>query len=802
MEAIAQAEKLPTTEELIKLLGKEILAVMQTECADENDSDRVWLLRIIHRNYTYYRDLMNFVASSLSGIINVTGISGPINPATDEYQQGDYSQNIFRGYCRKLEGVLGNRMPGCVAVPNDPDNEEAIRASKSGNAAALYFIHKCELKLLTLELIFGIFNFGTNFGRVDYEVDGDKYGYDLVPDPNAPQTVQSAMGNSEFVCPACTAAIPADPNNPVPPPMCPQCGGPIGMQDYHPPTQVTVPNPNIPKIQKAKGAIRITLHNASEVSVPLDSNGVDDDNCGWLRYARDKHKSKLLQKFGDALRNKKSESSPEESVSDQYAKQVRSAMASPIGIVRPARTNYWTESDTWWKPSMYEMIDDKSKRELLKKMFPKGLIYTTVKGEIMDIRNGVLNKDWRECKPEPSTRVMADPLGNDWTQPQELLNNGLNQGNETLERANEPGFGDPTKIDFDAYQDRRSQPGDLFPAIRPAGGRLADIIHRPEPLRFSDQLVPFGASIEERAKNISGLTDAVWGGGDNEEPTARQAELKKNAAIQQLSVQWMMIGRFMEKLNKQACEKLAEYEEGVIEFSKKNQFGKYDKQTVVAKDLKSDLFHFEADEAIPMTWGQQRDLLMWMLDKPAELYQKWGFDDPLNIFTFKQLLGMPGERTPQLDDRDKGMEVIAQLLEQQPIPGEVDPATGQPGPDKPSIEPDWEDDHAFMASLTKAYLIVNHSLKTDKPDGYKNVLAWGKAQDEMANAPAPAEPIKSNVSLSLKGQDLGDPAVTAALEKTGIIPPGTPVEAVIPPPSNGIMPPPGMGAPPTTGMTQ
>ena len=790
MQPLAQGEQFPDEQTLIREVGPAILAVMQQECADENDSDRVWLLRVIHRNYTYYRDLMNFVSSSLSGLIGVTGISGPMGGNEDA--QGDYSQNIFRGYCRKLEGVLGNRMPGVVAVPNDPDNEECIRATKSANSAVGFITYHCEMKMKMLELVFSMFNFGTNFYRVDYEIDGDKYGYDLVPDPTAPQTIESAMGDSQFVCAACTTVIPADPQNPVAPPACPQCGAPIGPQNYHPPTPVTIPNPDIPQTQKPKGSLKITLHNASEISVPLDSTGVDDDNCGWLKFETDKHKSKLLSKYGDALREKKPENSPDESTSSQYARQVRSAMASPIGIVRPARTNYWTESGLWWKPSMYEMIDDKAKRELLKKMFPKGLVVWAVRGDIMSIKAAVLNKDWRECKPEPSTRIMADPLGNDWTQPQELLNNGLNQGNETLERQNDPGFADPTRIDFDAYQDRRSQPGDLFPAIRPAGGRLADIIYRPEPLRFSDQLVPFGYSVEERAKNISGLTDAVWGGGDNEEPTARQAELKKNAAIQQLSVQWSMIGRAQEKVTMQACEKLAEFEDGTIEFSKKNQFGKYDKQQVVAKDLSStNLYHFEADEAIPLTWGQQRDLLMWFMDKPSEIAEQWGLNDPLNIQKNANILGLPGERIPHLDARDKGMAVIGQLLQGQPIPGEPD-QTGQPGPMQPSLQPDWEDDHQFMTDLAKAYLTVNHTLKTDNPEGYQNVVAWAQAQQSAANAPAPPEPVKTSLSVNLKGQDLGNPAVQAALEGTGMVPQGTPVEAVIPPPKNGMMPPPGM----------
>jgi hypothetical protein len=44
---------------------------------------------------------------------------------------------------------------------------------------------------------------------------------------------------------------------------------------------------------------------------------------------------------------------------------------------------------------------------------------------------------------------------------------------------------------------------------------------------------------------------------------------------------------------------------------------------------------------ITITWPKERALLQWMLDKPSPLVALWGLDDPLNVFEFKKLLGMP-----------------------------------------------------------------------------------------------------------------------------------------------------------------
>ncbi len=344
-------------------------------------------------------------------------------------------------------------------------------------------------------------------------------------------------------------------------------------------------------------------------------------------------------------------------------------------------------------------------------------------------------------------------------------------------------------------------PAELIPALRPAGGSLADIFFRPEPVKFSEQIVPFRSQVEQQGQDISGLTPPVWGGGDQEEPTARQAELKKNAALMQLGVPWKMIGKSFEHLYMKACRLLAEFEDGVLEFSQKNQFGRYSKLAVVVDDLKNGKFHFEADEAIPMTWGQLRDLLMWMLDKPAPLLELWGMNDPLNIPEFKRLFGMPGQRIPLEDDRENGMDIISQLIADAtpdatgqvkgPVAGPPSP-DGQPGPQQASIQPDWEDNHDFLGKLARAYLTVNNNLKLDNPQAYLNVQLWGQAQENAANQPPPPAPPKASVALSLKGPDLGNPAVQAAITGSGIVPQGTPVQAVQPVPKNGTPIPPGI----------
>lgn len=806
MTVLGPAKAAPPLEQLIAMLAKPLAKVITEEMTDEGMVDRIWLLRHYRQNYLYYQGLQNFAPAIFQGIIDQTGVTGSLFGGSD-YGNGigsyDYTQNTFKGYCRKEEAVLGTRIPNAVAVPNDPSDEDDIKAARAANSAAMYIRDNCELQVQILWLVFCMFCFGTCFWSIEWVVDGEQYGYKAVPQFG---TEDQQMGGG-FDCPDCGSQHDLqDPDNPTPPQNCQNCGGPMADASFRPPFAAPVPQ-NLPPKQVEKGGLEICLLDGTEVSVPLDADGrkgIEDPDLPWVRRERERPKGKLLQKYGEILRNTESRenSIDYDNAAMIYGQQVRSALASPIGIVRPKGAGRWTEVWEDWKPQQYELVDEKEIRQLLKENFPLGLRITSVKGIIVNLENRKVDAHWQECQPEPTKRIIADPLGDDWIVATDIGNNLLNQQCETVERNNEPGFADPTRVDIDAWQRRRDQPGDLIPALPPAGKGLADIIFRPPPLEFSEQIPALKNQVEQTAQQNSGLLEVIWGG-DTSDPTARQTELKTNAAIRQLSVVWVMIGKSLEGLYEKACALLAEHEDGVLSFSKQkaNEFGKFDTVAVVIEDLKGGSYHFEADEAIPMTWGQSRDLAMWLLDKPPEILKAFGFSDPMNIFEIKNLLGIPGIKIPHLTARDKVMDIISRLLQASSVPGPVG-QDGKPGPRQSSIQPAWEDDFAFNTECVKSYLETNFELAEQNPTGYENVQLYGQACEAKANVPAAAPPPKASIGVTLKGADLGDPAVTASLVKAGVIPLGTAVAHIPVPLKPGEMAPPGPPQAPPPGAVQ
>ena len=113
----------------------------------------------------------------------------------------------------------------------------------------------------------------------------------------------------------------------------------------------------------------------------------------------------------------------------------------------------------------------------------------------------------------------------------------------------------------------------------------------------------------------------------------------------------------------------------------------------------------------------------------------------------------------------------------------------------PSIPIDeYADNHAFCDQIAKAFLqsSTGRNLKTSNPNAYQNVSLWGQAHEKLANQPPAPTPPKATVALSLKGPDLGSPAVQAALQNADIVPPGVPVQQEAPLAPQQPMPPPGM----------
>jgi hypothetical protein len=127
----------------------------------------------------------------------------------------------------------------------------------------------------------------------------------------------------------------------------------------------------------------------------------------------------------------------------------------------------------------------------------------------------------------------------------------------------------------------------------------------------------------------------------------------------------------------------------------------------------------EANENLPMTWNQQKDVIMQMLNSAnPEILAVLG--SPENLPIIREAIGLTDFYVPGEDDRNHQYDEIKLLLQSEPI------QTGDPMmPEVPSVEIDvMMENHQIEFEICRKWAIspAGQHAKMDNPSGYKNVL--------------------------------------------------------------------------------
>lgn len=779
MVPIEETQAPPTAEQLLQMLKPSVKVLVTDDVSADGEPERAWVLRQMRKSSLYWRGLQ-YCAPYLfdTGFTEFSQIGTPIagTGGTDGSGLYDYNQNIYRGYGRKFCAVLGQRSPNVKAVSDDPGDDATIKASRVADNAAAILRAKWNVDVRNMELSMYMWTDGTAFAYTPYVKNGTKYGYSTEP---RMEVRDVATGPATFHCMQCGADTPEPQVNPAAP-ACPQCGAPLGPESYREPE--TMQSPVVTgTVRYENGAVELELLNLMFVAVPFFARTLDD--APWLSYDYEVHKGKLLQMFPELRKEGTNlDNQGSDSTSTGTAQLTRETAASPLGIPTPHRSNRWNYRRVWLRPEMYECCKDSGQRKMMLENFPDGMKVTLVQGQIVQLEPENLSDVWAYCKPETSEYIYADGIGFDMLPVQDLINDcNVNIPAETIERGLSVTLADPRVFDVDQWSQHQAKAAELIPAMAAVGESLGNSFFQVPPAKFSDQIMPWGAAMEAMgAKNV-GTVPEIFGGGNAD--TARQAEINKNAAMMQLGTTWLYCRKFWEQVYKNGVGQLAKWGAGTI------RHGSY---VVDLSELTDAGYHFEADEAMPMSWAQERDFIMWLLEKPPQLLDAYGVTHPMNVERNKALLGMTDYYTPGLDEYDKTMETIQKLSTQAPIQKPGDDGSIQV---LPSIEADeFEDDHASVVKMVQAWSnsLPGRRVRESNPDGYANVIAFGKAHAQLAQEPPPPPP-PPKVSFSGKlALDANQSAQILNNEGINTPPPVGPITN-----AHGQMAPPGM--PDTTG---
>lgn len=735
MTTIGPAERPPDTEQLIKSLGNQLKESIEREVSGESDTDKVYQYANARRNSLMFRgfQLLGRVLGA-DGIADYQNVGGGLNGANGtDGSSYSYTNNIFRGNGRKFIAVIGQRAPNVTAQPDDPDSDKGEKAARNANKLNSILDSWWSVDERNMEAAETVWVTGPAFIYTPWNADGDLYGYREEP---VYEQSPVPIGEATWQCIQCGANQPPGPDG-----NCPQCGTPMGQESQMPPESLD--HPRISGTKKyANGQVECHITDVLHVTTPFFTR--DLKTCPWLKFEKEELKGVLLKAFPRLRSKVNSEGDWSDTGSSAIGRQARDSVMSPTGQSSRKSASRWNFTRIWLQTKQYEVFQSEPVRQQLYENFPEGLKISMVNGEIVDLEDERLNHVWSVIKPEAGEGINIDPVGQDLISAQLMENQALNIGMETLERGISMILADPRVWNFEQMRKRSSKPAEFIPALPAIGDSLAESFFATPAARFSDQQMPFIAAQKQSATENVGITPSIFGNASAS--TAREAEINKNAAMMQLGITWTYFRKGWEAAKYNGARQLAKHGPAVV------QEGKL---VVEMSELLEANWHFVADEAIPTSWGQQRDLLMFFMEKPPAVLEAWGYNAPKNIAKSQSLLGMSGWYTPNLDDIEKFKDTIAELLQGKPI------QTPQPDGSmdvQPSVPvDDFEDNHPLAAQYTQewAQSEPGRMARKENPDGYANAIAWGRGHLKLANPPAPPPPPNEpKLSISAKLEEL------------------------------------------------
>jgi hypothetical protein len=686
------------------------------------------------RKALYYEAGKQYVFPTIvdGQVIDWSSTSGTTKYATkDQSQQWfDYVVNHVNSLGRKFIGVLGKKAPNVKCIADNQNDEQTVRRARRADDLASSNRVAWDSEGIQRHMARGIFYLGTMFGYTPATADGDRFGW--IEEPVMGEE-EMPLGEPVYRCLYCgqedpAAAVDAQ-FQALQTPACSNCGQALGGSARIDPPTVTVPV-KIDTKRYPKVGVDLVLCDVTNVVTPYYAR--DIKSTPWLVYEYEEHKSVLMATYPELRDKAPLDSEGDVSGMSQQGRLTRDAATSPTVAYLAPRADRWLYTRVWLTPPMYELfhkqevsIDGQTMpaRDWLYQSYPSGMRLTIIQDKIVDVFEERLADCWAACKPETSASIYCRPICSDILQIQDIINDIHNIMVETAMRSAPYLFVDPQLIDLTAFTSKSGRPMEIIPAKMGAGQSIKNAIERGPTSTVEPQIIQWVDSLVSFAQMNTGILPPIWGG-DEGRQTAHEAEMKRNQALMQLSTTWDGMRRFWADVNMNAVKQLARFR---------------------ADDDYSDLllggYHFEAEESIPMTWGQKRDQANFYLEKGPDVIHFLGLDHPINAQQIHDVLGLHGMELPMMSLRNMVLDTVRQLLAGEPV-------MGPDGLPMPSIMPDpstelfTPPDHQAVVDIIKEWCRTEEgrrALETN-PAGFQNVVAYGGLHLMRAMPPAPVGP--------------------------------------------------------------
>lgn len=758
MEVLGPAPETLTKQDIIRRFDKSLTEIIKA-CQDQQfEFERQTLVNRARRAWQFIKgnhfNVPGAVDSQYGEILDFV----PYEGAGDDKLCPPV--NFVGGDLYKFMAVMGQNAPRVKAVADDPENVNSREVAQNADVNIRDLWQKQKIDRAWKALAFHQYVTGPVFVRGVWNTDASKYGQSVEPQIEITMTPEG------------------------------------------------IPVPNVTgQTSYANGDAEVRIYSVLEVSIPWEAKSRED--LDWLRCEVMRSKWKLLDQYrskdpkrASPLEQYRDQDVPDEdySASTSAAAEARDAVSTPSGTGQAKKSNQWRFSEHWVKPFLFEAATNPEARQVLREQFPNGLYIARVGSVTVEVDDRKVSDEWAICKVGRGEKIMENALCADAIPLNMAIDDLFGMAIETVLRAITQTIMDSQLIDREAMTTKEALPAEVIPTALGVDGDIRAKIFQIPPARLGDQVLPLMNLVRSTMQDITGIRPELSGGGAPTQ-TYREAKQRRDQALMQLSPQADEMRFAAEEVAEVLVKLRARYGSGTVKAQRKGAYG-VETDMADMSQLKEDGWHAECNDDFPMTLADRRDSVFSLLkDFSPEVQGALSIIDPLNIEEIFELIQVPGFESSIKDQKEKTLNQIQQLLNEQPLPGQPGP-NGQPGPPQPSIPPDAYDNHGVVATVAAAWMVskTGQQAKAQNPAGFANVEAYQAAHMQMAQPipPPPPPPIKGNLALSARMEDF--PGLLNEVLQGAGLPPQAPAPPPVPVPGPADMaapgPPGGLGRAP------
>lgn len=397
--------------------------------------------------------------------------------------------------------------------------------------------------------------------------------------------------------------------------------------------------------------------------------------------------------------------------------------------------NVVTERQVWLRPAAFNYLTD-DRAKYFKEKFPKGCLVKMINDTFCAACEEDLDEEWTLINNPMSDYIHFDPLGSSLTSIQEITVDLISLVLQTIEHGIGQTFADPNVLDFKAYEQTEVLPGGIFPAIPKSGKTLNEAFHEIKTATLSQEVLPFAQNIQQMGQLASGALPSLFGGQLEGSETASEYSMSKAQALQRLQNVWKTFTTWWKYCMGKSVNKFIEEMETDERNVERRKDGSFYNVFIRRAELAGKIgkVELEANENLPLTWSQQKDVIMTLLQSSSPIIQQF-IMAPENLPIIREAIGLTDFFVPGEDDVEEEYEEIQLLLESEPMPNPMAQDAnaminaelmGQPiepfvssVPVKPEI-----DNHTIRYEIGRAWLIssAGREAKINNKPGYENVL--------------------------------------------------------------------------------